>query len=114
MTSTERSRACRARQKATQAERQSLAELGQVNPVAPVAATDATVRTIVEQFTRLNSELRSKLAEVASTSQATAIGQQVLSDPDLLYLVEKLWFKSATQRERLKAQVSAYRRGLMK
>ena len=55
---------------------------------------------------------KAKLAEVESTGQAVALGQRVLADNDLMYLVEKMWFKSETQRDRIRGQIQAYRRSL--
>ncbi len=68
--------------------------------------------TVVEEFTKLNEGLKAKLAEVESTGQAVTIGQRVLSDPDLKYLVESLWFKSPTQQDKLRDRVRSYRRSM--
>ena len=67
---------------------------------------------MVEEFTKLNAGLMLKHSEIESTGQAAALGQRVLADPDLSYLVESMWFKSDTQRERLKTQVHTYQRSV--
>ncbi|MDI3465625.1 MAG: hypothetical protein OJF50_004446 [Nitrospira sp.] len=53
---------------------------------------------------------KAKLAEVESTGQAVSLGQHVLSDPNLRYLVESMWLKSEVQRDTLRQMVKPYRR----
>ncbi|MDK2742121.1 MAG: hypothetical protein NDI90_04345 [Nitrospira sp. BO4] len=94
MTSVERVRAHRARKKAA--------------GVTSISVTSETLRTAVEEFNKLNTDLKAKLADLESSGQATALGQQVLSDSDLKYLVESVWFQSEMYREKFRS----YRRSL--
>lgn len=80
--------------------------------VSSLSIANDNAQTVVDEFTRLNADLKAKLAEAEATGQATAIGQQVLSDPDLRYLVESLWIKSEAQRERFRLQIQSYRGSL--
>lgn len=70
------------------------------------------IQIVVEEFTKLNTQLKAGLAELESTSEAAALGQKVLADPDLRYLVETLWSKSPAQQDRLREHVRSYRRSL--
>lgn len=69
-------------------------------------------RLAVKEFTQLKDSLHSKLSDLESNRRSLEIGEAVLSDPDLVYLVETMWLKSASQQDRLRNHVRSYRQSL--
>lgn len=80
--------------------------------VSALRSKESAFQTVVEEFTKLNEGLRLKQSEMESTGQAVALGQRVLADPDLRYLVESMYLRSETQRTQLRKQIEGYRRSM--